>query len=449
MRRFPQACLLVLIWVAFTASGQVIYNDDPAVIAALKALGDRSATILAPINVECGDLTLHGVNQFGPGNRDYCNKMVYAPERQTALFAGGNHQVPHRMNDAWEYHLGSNTWHLKFAPDGGDPSKHKGAYFLTSRELVRKPDMPLTEKQQADLAAYKAWWAANVVFKQGHLSTTRGGPIMPAHTWDGVCYDARAKKMLWGQGAVGAAQLTTHAYFTGVPLARLEAQADESYTPMWLFDPAKEQWSRYRTDRPRASLRGMGASLTYLPDLGKSLWYVAAENVSPPAYEMWLFDAVVDAWTELKPNGGMGISELVRKQGVAPGSELQCAYSVKHRKLIAVLKHDTFVYDVEKDLWSKVLTDDRVYAHDAHSVFAYDEHADVFLLMFPPNGKGKGLSMAAYSLQKNAWELINIAGPGFPQAKYGSAHGYYDPIHNVFMLQGRYRDQVWVYRHQR
>jgi hypothetical protein len=421
------------------------YRDDPAITQLLDTLVDRTSLLLPPVNVDAGGLTMHGVDKFGPGQRDYCNRMAYATDRQTALYAGGNHQVPHRMNDVWEYHLGSNTWHLLYEPDGGNAGQHKAAYFLTSRTLVAKPDTTLTDEQQKQIDDYRDWWSKHVMFRDGHLTTTRGGPIMPAHTWDAFCYDERAGKLLWGMGASPAAQLTTHAYFTGQTLTDLEQQTDAAYTPMWMFDPVAKRWLHYRSSNKLAELRGMGATMTYLPDLGTSVWYVAAQNVSPPAFEMWLFDAVADQWTELKPNGGKSISTLATKEHVAPMAEQQTAYSPKHRKLVAVLGHETFVYDVPADEWSKVNTDERIYGHDAHSVFAYDSRADVFLLAYAPDGRGKELQLAAFSLATNRWELIEPNRP--PAIQYGGYTGYYDPRHNTFVVQGRYSNRVWVYRH--
>jgi len=369
--------------------------------------------------------------------------MPYAADRGTALYAGGNHRVPHRMNDVWEYHLGSNTWHLLYSPDGGNPGEHKGAYFLTSRTLVRDPDKKLTDKEQDQIAAYKAWWEDNVVFQDGHLCTTRGGPIMPAHTWDAFTYDPLARRLLWGMGVSPAGKLSTQAYFTGKPIAHWEKQADDSYTPMWMFDPQAKHWIHYRTDGPHATLRGMGATMCYLPDKKQSIWYVAAQNVSPAAYEMWLFDAVKDQWTELKPNGGKPIGELAGTLGVAPMSEVQTAYSAKHKKMVAVLKNDTFVYDVAKNEWAKVNSDERIYAHDAKTIFAYDDAADVFLLA-NPKGDTK---LAAFSLETNKWEIVTPQGETFPKSQFGSYMGYYDPQHRVFVVQGRYANQMWIYRH--
>jgi len=160
-----------------------------------------------------------------------------------------------------------------------------------------------------------------------------------------------------------------------------------------------------------------------------------------------LFDAVDDHWTELKPNAGKSISQLATKDKIAPMAEQQTAYSVKHKTLLAVDKHNTYAYNVAANEWSKLVSDERIYGHDAHSVFAYDERADVFLLAFAPNGRGKDLQLAAFSLETKRWEIIKPNGPAIPATKYGSYTGYYDPLHNVFVIQGRYSDQIWVYRH--
>ena len=442
----PVAALVAATSTAVAAP----YEDDPEIVAALDALPAGGSLLLPKLRVECGGDERFGFARFGPGQRDYCNKMPYAPERETALYAGGNHMVPHRMNDVWEFHLGSNTWHLLHAPDGGNAGAHKAAYFLTSRTLVRDPDAELDEKQRGQIAAYREWWGEHVEFEDGHLQTKTGGPIMPAHTWDGFTYDAAAKKMLWGMGASPAGQLSTHARFTGKPVEHWETKADPGYTPMWTFDPQAKRWEHYRTAKSRAALRGMGASMTYLPDSKRTLWYVAAQNVSPHAFEMWSYDAVADEWNELKPNGGKSISELSKNEGVAPGSELQAAYSPKHRKLVAVLENDTFVYDVQNDRWSKVATDGRIFGHDAKSVFGYDPGSDQFLLAFPPGGKGKDLKLAVFSLADEKWRIVEPGGAGaIPPTKYGSYAGYFDPKHGVFVVQGRYVDRVWVYRPRR
>lgn len=439
--------LVAVVWPC-AEGGLGPYQDNPTIVAQISALDHGQSLLLPAVHVEAGALAMHGMEKTGPGQRDYCNKMAYAPERRTSLYAGGNHASPHRMNDVWEYHLGSNTWHLIYGPDGGNAGKHKGAYFLTSRTLVRKPDTELDERQKEQIANYGIWWKDNVILREGHLTTVHGGPIMPAHTWDAFCYDEVNGRLLWGMGASPAAQLSTHAYFTKKPVAELQKRVDPNYTPMWMFDPAKRRWIHYRTSKPRAALRGMGATMVYLPDRKRSIWYVAAQNVSPHAFEMWSFDVVKDEWSELRPNGGKSISELALKEKVSPLSEQQSAYSSKHGKVFSVLGHDLFSYDVTANAWSKIATDKRIFGHDAHSVLGYDDELETLLLAFAPDGRGKALKLGAFSLRTNRWSIVEPRGDGMiPPPKYGGYTGYFDPRFDVFVIQARYSNRVWIYRH--
>jgi hypothetical protein len=213
---------------------------------------------------------------------------------------------------------------------------------------------------------------------------------------------------------------------------------------MWTYDPVANTWHHYRTEQKRPRFDGMGATLCYIPELGKSLYYVAAQNVSPHDFEMWSYDAVADRWEELRPNGGKSISELATKDLVAPGSELQSAYSSKHGQLVSVLGPDTYAYDLAKNEWAKVCHDERINAHDATTAFAYDSNADVFLLADP---KSKTAPLAAFSLETGQWEVIEPAGVLYPKAQYGNPRGYYDPIYNVFLIHHGDSRHLWVYRH--
>jgi len=455
--RLSSISLLVVAVFFTTATAETnttapVYPDDPDIIARLEALPAGSSMVLPAVRVEAGEIEKFAFSKFGPGQRDYSNKMAYASDRSTALYAGGNHQVPHRMNDVWEYHLGSNTWHLLYAPDGGNAGKHKPGYFLTARTLVHDPDMVLSQRQKKQIEGYRRWWNKYVHLKNGHITTNQGGPVMPAHTWDAFTYDPRVGRLMWGLGASPAGKAATYAYYSGQSIQQVEAQLDPRYTPMWMFDPKARRWIHYRTkevDTPRASLRGMGATMQYIPDLGKSIWYVAAQNVSPPAFDMWTYDAVDDRWEELKPNGGKSIGDLAGKLNIAPKAEQQVAYSPKDRKLVAVLKHDTYVYDIDTNEWSKVDTNPLIFGHDGHSVFSYDQHADAFLLAYKPKGKGKLLSLATFSLNTMKWAPVVPNGPAVPKTPHGGYTGYYDPQHNVFVVQGRRVNQMWVYRHSK
>lgn len=405
-------------------------QNDPTIIAILNKLDSNSATVLPP-------------TKESPRHRDYCNKMPYAPGRQTALYAGGSHQT-YRGNDVWEYHLGSNRWQQLFAPVGGNHVFVRTTlYFGAVRKWRKDPNAKLTEKEQQGYERTKKWWDEFVILKDGHVTTRKGGPIIPAHTWDAFTYDPKAKRLLWGMGASPGGTGFYHAMVTRQSPEEIAKKIDDSYTPMWMFDPYEKKWIHYKTDKKRADLRGMGATMEYIPDLGKSIWYVAAQNVSPHAYEMWTFDAVKDQWTQLKPNGGKSISTLVNKEKVAPLAEQQTAYSPKHKKLVAVIKNDTFVYDIVKNEWSHAVHDEDIYGHDARSVFAYDSVGEVFLLANP---KSK-TPLAAFSLKTNRWEKLTPKGSSIPTGRYVNYRGYYDPIHNVFVVDGG-KNRVWVYRYQ-
>ena len=132
---------------------------DPTVTAILNGLGDNSSAMLPPIKTagEFNDVARkYTMERTGPVCRDYCIKAVWAPERKRALYAGANHGAPHRLNDAWEYDLPSNTWVLLFAPD---PSYDVGS---------------------AAILEYEHRGAKKKV-----LGTKRGGPFDPAHAWMG------------------------------------------------------------------------------------------------------------------------------------------------------------------------------------------------------------------------------------------------------------------------
>lgn len=419
------------------------YDDDPAIIKILAELGENEAVVLpaSKLGPKATEKAAKGRYQGGPGTRDYCNKMPYSTTRQTAIYAGGSHQT-YRPNDVWEYHLGSNTWHMLFPHEGGNHAHIKGTLYGVLRPQLGGRKVSLTQKQQAEWNTTAKWWKENVIVKDGVISTKSGGPIMPAHTWDAFTYDDQVGRLYWASGAHPGGHPFYHAGLTGTPLEEVEAKMNPDNTSMWMFDPAAEKWRVYRNTGEQPEFRGMGATMQYLSDLKQSIYYVAASNVSPGAFEMWMFNAKTNQWKELKPNGGKSISELALKLGEAPMSEQQVAYSPTHKKLVAVLKNDTFVYDVSKNEWAKVNTDDRIYGHDAKSTFVYDSNADLFILANPRHET----PLAAFSLATKQWHVIKPTGADIPHKPYGAYKGFYDPRLNVFALHVEGKGTNWVYR---
>jgi len=454
----PQAVVAlvsVLVTAAFGLAAEsppaaLPYHDDPAIIEAVSNLADRSSLTLPKLKVKAAS-NIYGCQTVGPVTRGYTMRMVYAPERQAALYHGGDHQTI-RSNDVWEYHLGSNTWHMIFEPDGGNHGPLKGVLMFLARRLREKPDQPMSEAERKQFEEVRPWWNANIVLKDGYLTTKNGGPILPGHTWDTLVYEPNVHMMVHGHGAYCSDAAVLQSRYTGVPLEDIEKQIDKSYSSNWLFDPAQKRWNIHK--RPAKGgmpeLTGMGATMCYIPDLKRVIYYVAAQNVSPHSYMMWSWDVATNIWTELKPNGGKTISDLVLRNKVAPTEEQQTAYSPKHKKMVAVIGKATFAYDITKNEWAKLNDQIPIEAHDAKTMFAYDSINDVFLLT---DGNKEG-RVAVFSLAENKWELVTPKGDGCPPSNYGAGNywaqpkGYFDPRLNVLVVHGGMTDRVWVYRHQ-
>jgi hypothetical protein len=443
----PQ-CLALLLFGSLACAAEADgkwpppYQNDPAVVKQLEALGDNTAAVL-PVKVTGleGGWEKNGWLANGPFTRGYCTKMPYASDRKTAFYCGQDHNLPH-FNDAWEFHLGSATWHCLSNPDGGDTGN---PWRNWQGELKGEKD-PAKHKAIED--KIRGWMEANVKFENGYLQTKKNdGPVFGWHTWDGLSYDPLVGKMFWvvlDDQETQFGYLRTYCQFTGKDF-EAEKKKLKPGTGMWSFDPGTKKWARWTGDGPHARMRGMGGTFHYLPDLKKMIWYCSAQNVVPHEYTMWSYDAVADKWEELKPNGGKDIATLLYKDKVAPPDSLQVAYSPKHHKLVAVQKKETFVYDAAANAWSKAATEEGQYAADCRTVFAYDSASDVFLLFNAPKGEWNDeRNLRAFDLKTGKWETLAPQGAPLPQ---GIRKGYYDPEHNALVLADQ--GPVWVYRHKR
>lgn len=442
--------LIALISVCSrSASGdEPLYENDPEIMEIIQELGEGQSVLLPAFRHIVDGEAVEKSGRRGPFARDYTNTMAYAPDRQTALYCGGNHGLG-RMNDVWEYHLGSNTWYQLHPAEGGDHARHKNMLMFMPRRWEQDPDYQMNEDEQRQFEAAKAWWNEHVVLKDGHYVTRDNeGPLLVGHTWDTLVYEPNVKRLLHGTGAHCATSPWLHHMFTGMPLEDVRTKLGRNpdgkpYRPMWMFDPEQNKWIDYASEDELSVTRGMGATMCYIPDWEKTIFYVAAQNVIPNAFEMKTYDAVNDRWENLRPNDGESIRNLVHQHNVAPGSEVQTAYSPKHRKMVAVLGSETFCYDIDKNEWSKLNADIPFAAHNARTVFAYDSVGDVFLLARPRTGQ-----LAAYDLEANEWQLIEPDGPGIPKPPWCEGKGYYDPTHNVFVVRSAFTQRMWLYRHK-
>jgi hypothetical protein len=383
------------------------------------------------------------------------------------MYCGANHQAPHRLNDVWEFHLGSNTWHL-ICPPGLDAARLRSWQNKAkkAREAIKKGvDV---EKNKAFLEKeyepYAKKWYGNCEVKDGYLQDkANGGPVQPWHTWDGLTYDEKAKKLYWAvldtdnfkeeKHRVHRNKTRTYAKMTGQDPEKLLAQLKPS-SSMYIYDPAQKRWFKQLGEGPFPLMRGMGGTLHYLPDIDKTIWYCCVGN-TPGGYTegMWSYDATSNKWTNLIP--GNKVSGMMRKK-LAPGEEIQVAYSVKHKKLAVVFKTMTFVYDVKANEWKRT-SDNPAYGHDSLSVFAYDTSADRFMFLSKKGGRWSGNPwiLCAYDLLNDKWETIDIKGNPLAQdppkkawlaQKYA---GYYDSAFNVFVLYNARNGTTWVYRHKK
>jgi hypothetical protein len=435
------------------------YKDDPKIVAQLKALGDNESVRLAKPKVTglTGGWKKSSRFAQGPFTRDYCTKMPYASDRKTALYCGQGHNDPH-YNDAWEYHLGSNTWHCLSMPDGGSTETYWRNYWTKVYGRNGKGIEKNEAKRKAMKGKIKAWAQRNLVIKDGYLQTSKNGfPVFQWHTWDGLTYDPITGRMHWAflGGEAQKGNLKKYCKAVGKNFNE-EVKKTKPYLGLCSFDPGTRKWSvTFRKD-PMPRMRGMGGFLHYLPDQMKVIWYVSASNVTPGDYDMWSWDLLTDKWTKLKPNGGKSIRELVLKAKVAPPEELQVAYSPKHKKLVAVMGKFVYTYDVVKNEWKRVAENKEVHAYDSHTVFDYDSANDVFILVQPQHSHATyspvkyhnhNKGFFAFSLNTMKWETLTPKGAGtFRKPKYEALKGYYDPEHNVFVISAQ---GVWAYRYKR
>lgn len=397
-------------------------KPDPAVTKIIDGLGDNSSAELPPIKT-VGEWNAvakeYGLDATGPRSRDYSIKAVWMPDRQRAFFCGANHGSPHRLNDAWEYDLPSNTWVLLFAPD---PSSAKGVTTAVEMEIPAfEPQTGGGDKQPPGGTEPKPAKKVYVV------QTERGGPTHYGHTWWGLAYDPNMKAALWMNKPIGK---SPQKY-----LAQEGHPKDEIYRgpALWAFYPATKQWKPVLTHPPRPGMT-VGAALEYVPDLGGVVWYFSNWK----SQGMWVYHPAEGAWENLKPNGGRNLYHFNQ----APKREAVMAYDASTKTVVAVLNRTTFHYDLAKNEWSRVIDesgDDSFDAYDSRSPFYYDPVSEVCLLYSPRTPD----TVWSYESAERKWTRNRVDGPPGPAR---SAIGYFDEARNVLVVNDA--ATTWVFRHR-
>ncbi len=374
---------------------------DPKILETLDSLGDNCSALLPALRT-AGDLNdvarKFGLEKTGPGQRDYCIKLAWMPDRKRAIFYGANHGVPHRLNDVWEYDLPSNTWVCLYGPD---PSKNA----------------------KAD---YKDVDWENV--KEGVIRTKRGGPAILPHSWWNLTYDPEMKAMLtfcsWSMSHPGLFKLL---------------QAGKHKPPLWAFYPSTGKWepivdSKFEGPKPAYE---NARSLEYVPELGGSVW--------TKSDGMWLYNSRSNTWKSLgsRKDYPSGLPAREQVTVYVPDRKLIVAHDVRGQggsggKGFPASR--TSHYDTGRNTWTTAFEGAEMNnppaGFDARTNFVYDSVGKVCLLW----DRSWTKALWAYDPSIAKWEKLEPKGPPPPVGR-DSALAYYDEARNVFVIPGQ-----WIYR---
>lgn len=331
-----------------------------------------------------------GLDRTGPRARDFCRKMVWAPERRRALFAGANHGTPHRLNDVWEFDLAALTWLLLYAPD-----------------LPRTYGGLGTD-------------ASDVEFRDGVLMTRRGGPAVIGHTWSGLTYDAAQRCMLF---------MNTWPINVEPLVQQVGGDPGQRYLgpPLWRFDAAARRWSVVKTPQPWPKA-AVGALLEWVPELGGSVWHLNNWQLSAS----WLLDSERNAWrviADAKSSPGFGDQ--------APGRELVGYHDPVRKRIVAQYKTDTFHFDTATRRWTRSVVSGAVDGHDAHTGFYRHPASGLGLLVDFRDGR-----LHVYNPDSASWRTVKPDGEPMPSG--ARALAFVDQHLNVLTVIDD--TEVWVYR---
>ena len=390
---------LASVWGTTTDAGDVKKQSLPVDEALLKQIAElphNSWMKLPPVKT-AGDLSWLSLGsdyrRQGPRIRDYCNKIVWAPERETALYCGAGHNI-HLYNDVWEYDLASNTWICLFAPD---PIAHR--------------------KRDED------WYQENVVLRDGVIRTPRNAPLRPAHTWWGLCYDNDRRRLVFWDAHKGLLFTNRKLIASALsidPQAPVLRGSGSGPGEAWVFefDPSSKKWMDVLREVPKAY---ESSQLEYLSK-HKTLWLHSGRT--------YLLDSKRKGWKSHKigfiSNGAVS------------------AYDSESDMVVLVVASKTLVYDCTNHTWTVTVENGPDTIRIPHGTFCYDSGAKKFVLF--TNSKVQNelhtrSRMWLYDLQGKTWTDPKPAG-GCPQL--GGVAGYYDVARNVTVVYSN--SETWVYR---
>jgi hypothetical protein len=393
-RRAAVAALMPWPLADAAAQAEPAPSLDTPMARRLAAIAPQQVLRLGPARVlgEFNDTARRfELDRTGPRARDFSRKMVWAPERRRALFAGANHGGPHRLNDVWEFDLEAHAWTCLYAPDL--PRSYGGL----------GPD------------------ASDVVFRDGVLTTRRGGPAVVGHTWSGLTYDPRERCMLF---------MNTWPIDVDALVRQVGHDPAERYRgpPLWRFTPATRTWSLVRTEAPWPKA-AVGALLEDVPELGGAVWHLNNWQLSAS----WLLDVSSGRWkviADARSSPGFATQ--------APGRELVGYLDPRRRLLVAQCRRDTFHFDLAQRRWSRTVEADGPDGHDAYTGFYHHPGSGEGLLVDFRDGR-----LWAYSPDQARWRALNPRGDTPPAGARVLA--YVDAARDLLVIVDG--TQTWAYRH--
>lgn len=374
-------------------------KPSPEVVKILDNLKPGESALLptAKVTGDFNDIARkYGLDKNGPGIRNYCYKMVWAEDRKRTLYCGGNHGVPHGLNDIWEYDLPSNTWVLLWAPE----------------DFTRK--------------SYGRW--EDAIIKDGILQSKRGATVQAAHTWDQLTYDPEIRALIW----------LTAWNIAGYLPKELEAQLKKENkhpVPLWGYYPATNTWKPLGVGQ-KPKVAANASLLCYVPELKGVVYYGKWD------YKTFFWDHATDKWSLLSARAA---------DGQAPMSEMLSCYNPKHRVIVAHSVHaksggGTHHFDPVKNSWSRTVTWESgkaPIAQDYNAVIGCDPTSGDCLLF--SNAKDSS-GFWRYRPDVKAWQKESPKGELPPEGARPGYNGYFDPARGVFVIFENAGKKVWAYR---
>lgn len=382
-------------WLLLPLAAPVARADE-AVLRRVAALAPNHGLRLgaARVSGEFNEVSRRfDLHRTGPRSRDFSKKMVWAPERRSALFVGANHGSPHRLNDVWEFSLAAMAWTMLYAPD--NPRTYGG---LGSD-------------------------ASDVVFRDGLLQTRRGGPAVIGHTWSGLTYDPRARRMLF---------MNTWPIDVDPLVRQVGGDPADRYRgpPLWSFDPAARTWAALKTTVPWPKA-AVGALLQDVPELGGAIWHLNNWQLQAT----WLLGAE-QGWKKLSdPKITPGFERN------APGRELVGYHDPKRQLVVAQWRKGSYHFDTRSRQWTCTIRPDTSAevpdGYDASTVFYGDGITGRGLLL-----DFRTRELWAYDPDRPHWDRLSPAGDAMPAgtrmlACFDHALGVIAVLNDA---------EVWVYR---